>query len=368
MWKEKDRNGWRYIERYTDQNGKEKRTSVVLKRAGRAAEDEARALLKEKIAKKTGLAYTPAPSEVTLKVLIDKYLTWQREQHKEQTADVSERHLKKIKGLIGPDIKLCDIDAGMIRQKLDTGSASLYNGRIKHVKALVRWSYRFGYLDSVTLADRLERRTDKEAKQKLQEKYLESDEIKKLLEGAKVDRWRHVIRIMILSGLRIGELMALREDDIDYASGLISVTKTYSINIEKETSTKTEAGERVIPIQSELMEELIDADFWKRADVQRYGYSSSLLIPGADGKYFSYRAFSKYLAELSERMIGRRITSHALRHTHVSLLAAAGVDLETISRRIGHSDSDVTRDIYFHITKQLINKDAEKVRQIRLIS
>ena len=68
-------------------------------------------------------------------------------------------------------------------------------------------------------------------------------------------------------------------------------------------------------------------------------------------------AFNKYLKELSQRVLGRTITTHALRHTAASLLIADGVPLETVSRMLGHEDSKVTREIYFHITKTLKKKD-----------
>ncbi|RVU55394.1 tyrosine-type recombinase/integrase [Anaerosphaera multitolerans] len=48
----------------------------------------------------------------------------------------------------------------------------------------------------------------------------------------------------------------------------------------------------------------------------------------------------------------KRITPHTLRHTHISLLAQAGVSLQEIKGHVGHGDGDVTEKIYLHITKE----------------
>ena len=88
---------------------------------------------------------------------------------------------------------------------------------------------------------------------------------------------------------------------------------------------------------------------------------------GKDGDILSYYSFNKYLKELSERVLGRRITSHALRHTAASLLIAEGVPLETVSRMLGHDDSKVTQEIYFHITKTLRNRDNNMLRNISIL-
>ncbi|MDD7114985.1 MAG: tyrosine-type recombinase/integrase, partial [Lachnospiraceae bacterium] len=65
--------------------------------------------------------------------------------------------------------------------------------------------------------------------------------------------------------------------------------------------------------------------------------------------------------------IGRKLTAHALRHTHVSLLAEQGIDFETIARRVGHDGSKVTREIYFHVTKKLKERDDSTIASIHIL-
>ena len=71
----------------------------------------------------------------------------------------------------------------------------------------------------------------------------------------------------------------------------------------------------------------------------------------------SYDKTNRVFKDLCERLVGRSLSLHALRHTHVALMAANGADFEAIARRCGHADSRVTKDIYFHVTKLQKQKD-----------
>ena len=82
----------------------------------------------------------------------------------------------------------------------------------------------------------------------------------------------------------------------------------------------------------------------------------------------SYGAYSNFIREATERELDHRISPHKLRHTHASLLAAAGMTPEQIARRLGHSKSDVTKDIYIHVTEQVVENDNKKLDNISLIS
>ena len=99
----------------------------------------------------------------------------------------------------------------------------------------------------------------------------------------------------------------------------------------------------------------------------RFGYHSDLFLPSCSGGYLHYDAFRKYLGDKTQAAIGRRLTSQACRHTMTSLFAGAGVPLETISRRLGHEDSGVTRKIYFHITEKLKERDNDIVRAVSVL-
>ena len=85
------------------------------------------------------------------------------------------------------------------------------------------------------------------------------------------------------------------------------------------------------------------------------------------GDYIEYYAYNKYLKENSLKILERGITAHALRHTHASLLLEQGVPIDVISRRLGHENSQVTREIYLHVTEKLKEKDNDRLKNVKII-
>ena len=70
-----------------------------------------------------------------------------------------------------------------------------------------------------------------------------------------------------------------------------------------------------------------------------------------------------FLKKTSLEVLGFEVTPHILRHTHASLLLAKGMSVDSISRRLGHEDSQ----IYLHMTSELKRQEEEKIDSIRLI-
>ena len=64
---------------------------------------------------------------------------------------------------------------------------------------------------------------------------------------------------------------------------------------------------------------------------------------------------------------GKRITPHALRHTHASLLYEDGLSVDEVSRRLGYANSKITREIYLHVTQKLKERDNNRLDQVRFI-
>lgn len=94
---------------------------------------------------------------------------------------------------------------------------------------------------------------------------------------------------------------------------------------------------------------------------------TDLFMHSRTGGHIRYFAYNKYLRENSERILGRKLTPHALRHTHASLLLEQGVGIDTISRRLGHENSRITQEIYLHVTEKLKEWDNERISKIALL-
>lgn len=348
----------RYFERYTDATGKSRIASVTLPDARKSTEKVARIKLTEKIGK------TPQSGAqrvtLTFGAMLTKYKAYLAREMKPQTALAADYQFRKIENTIGSDTMLTALSASYVRECLYAdGSNSKYNERLKHFKAAMRWAYSEDLIENIDFLDKLVRKESKERKIALKDKYLEDDELAALLDGMKIEKWRLLTEFLVLSGLRIGEAMALTQKDVDLKEREIRINKTYSLVLNAVSDgAKTDSGERAVSIQDELLDCIhrINAIMPRRRK----------LFFDYDG-YINYPVYCKYFRENTEKFVGRRLTPHALRHTHVALLAAAGISLDAISRRLGHADSEVTREIYMHVTKKLKEKDAVAIRAIKLL-
>ena len=99
----------------------------------------------------------------------------------------------------------------------------------------------------------------------------------------------------------------------------------------------------------------------------RNNYRTKLFFSDKSGKHIHYFAYNKYLRAITQKTIGRSLTPHSLRHTHASLLFEQGFTVDEVARRLRHGDSQITREVYIHVTKKLKEKDAEKLKAVTLI-
>lgn len=259
------------------------------------------------------------------------------------------------------------ITAGYVRQKLiESGEENrTLNGYLKVFKTFWRWAYRSDFVKSPEVADKLQAFQDTPKRERIQDKYLEPEELNKLLDVMTEKRWELVTEFLALSGLRVGELASLTRSDV--AKDYIHVSKTYDANNKVVTSAKTYTSKRDVYIQDELKDCIARINDYMKWQAEVCGYKSILFFPDSDGGYMQYYTYRKYLAENAVKAIGRPITPHTLRHTHASILFARGMDLQAVSERLGHSDSKITKEIYLHKLQELKEKENRQLDKIHFI-
>ena len=359
---------WRFAECYPDPlTGKKREVSVVMEKNTPQTRKEASIALQEKIREKT---CATCPESMRLSELVDKFVNYQRSMRKESTAKQDEIVLRGVCRLIGSDVLISRITAPVIRERLDkTGkSATWKNIKIKHIKLLWRWAYRQGFVPDLTVPDRLERYPEKSARQKVVDKFLESDELRELIDSMdKNTTYQLLTRFLVLSGCRIGEALALTVKDVDMGAQSIVVDKTYSLTTHKIQTTKTETSERVLHMHPELLAVVRSQLIHQKQICLAYGARSALLFPWRDGGYMHYEAYSKYFREHVAKVHGSPLPVHSLRHTYTSLMAEAGVPIETISRQLGHADSSITKQIYMHVTNKVREADNKRLDAVSIL-
>lgn len=357
----------KYVERYEEPlTGQIKRVSVTMDKDTKKNQKLALEALREKIQGKLEACVSVKKKNLALEDLVNLYLSYKKSTMKASTWRRDMYMCKTLCELLGGRTLADRLTAGYIREKI-TGDPGTVNERITRLKALLRWGYENDYLIDIGYLGKLKITPNEEGRKKLREKYLEAADLKRLLDGMDLTYWRELTEFLTLSGLRIGEALALDIDDIDLKALKITVSKTYDVNNAVTTTPKTYTSTREIDIQPELADVCRRIQSRARRDRIRYGFRSALYFCGKDGGPLAYDAYRQYLHDVSLRVLGRKITPHTLRHTHTSLMAAAGVPLDVVSRRLGHSSSKITRDIYFHVTEGLKERDREEVMKAKIL-
>lgn len=360
MWIEKQGNKFKARERYLDPlTGKTKTASITIAKDNAQTRKAAQKALAEKIA---AMQDAKQDSNITLAELSDLYLKHQKETVKASTYATDLAVLPLVIGYLGKDVLANNLTARYIIQCLEKAKKknATRNEYLKHARKMLRWAYRNDYVQNIGYLDKVPNWADNQ-KERIEDKYLTGDELSTLVSAMPLLRWKLLTQFLALSGLRIGEAMALLDSDV---TDVITVNKTVDTRSGTlQTSAKTDAGNREVYIQEEL-EPVIKAIRKERlVDQMTKGYRTDRFF-----YRFQYKAFQDYLGKQSIKILNHHITPHALRHTHVSLLAEQGVQLEVISRRVGHEDSTITRKIYLHVTEKQKEKDKERVSKIRLLS
>lgn len=170
---------------------------------------------------------------------------------------------------------------------------------------------------------------------------------------------RAILSTLVFSGLRIGELIALRWRDVNLADGTITVR-----------SSKTDAGMRRIDLLPVLQDELATLKASSR------GGANELVFPTQRGNAMNdgnvrTRILAKAVERANERVAMRQgtplpegLTPHKLRHTYCSILVALGTDPGAIMDQIGHTDPNFTLRVYRHAMRR---DEASKARLRRLV-
>jgi len=209
------------------------------------------------------------------------------------------------------------------------------------------------------------------------EKYLERVELFEFLNvvkkhGLEFDLERFYL--LAFSGMRSGEMCALKWPDINFDTNEIRITKTLynpNNNMQKYelTPPKTAGSIRTIDIDDSIMKMLkthkVKQAEKKLANRHKYkDYHDKNFVFCHDNGYpfVQLNLILRMNRLLKMTSIKKHATPHIFRHTHISMLAEAGVDLITIMKRVGHDDRETTLKIYTHVTEKMKKNASEKIK------
>ncbi|MDF9445242.1 site-specific integrase, partial [Limosilactobacillus mucosae] len=167
------------------------------------------------------------------------------------------------------------------------------------------------------------------------DKYYTKQELGQFLDCCKKEcdlKYYAAFRLLAYSGMRKGELLALTWNDIDFSNNTISINKTVSRNENGHTivqTTKTKKSMRVISMDSQTMAIIRQWQLKQRKALLALGYNAingnQIVFQGRNNKYLSKVTLNRIFRKIQTRNKLKIIPIHGLRHTHCSLLLAAGV-------------------------------------------
>ncbi|HEM4249078.1 TPA: site-specific integrase [Streptococcus suis] len=375
MWPEAHESGKvNFVERYRDPyTQKWKRKSVLMEKDTPRIRKEAQKILDAKIADTLSKLKS---SEMLFTDLFDQWWTFYQQEIKRSSIASLKGNIKEIRDSFGLDIKVVNIDPKYVQNYLDNLDCS--RNKKERTKSMLNLAFDYA-VDLDIIKDNPARRAKLprikktlEDWKKIEEKYLEEDEIKPLLKELfrRPSTYRAALlaEFMSLNGCRIGEAVSLEPENRDFETKILQLHGTYDHtegyrNGEK-TTPKTNASYRetfMTKREMEIIEELEFMNELEKNTNPRYkdmGY----IFTTKNGVPIQTNSFNLALKKANERLekpIQKNLTSHIFRHTLVSRLAENRVPLKAIMDRVGHADAKTTIQIYTHVTKKLKANVAE---------
>lgn len=187
-------------------------------------------------------------------------------------------------------------------------------------------------------------------KQKLEKYCIEQNSLKSL-----------GILICLNTGLRVGEVCALRWENIDFETRRIHVEKTIERIYSKEENKtiviidtpKSITSIRTIPINSKLYNIL--------KQMKRKCTKNDFVLTGLSDYYVEPRNYQYNFKEILKKSKIKRYKFHTLRHTFATNCIEAGMDIKSLSEILGHADVSITLNIYVHSSDKTKRKYLEKI-------
>lgn len=356
MWIEETKQGkYKFVERYTDPlTGKLKRASVTYSKNTASTKKLAIKELQEKIREKTKIVNA---NNITLKEICNYYLAAKEEELKRSSIDTARLCVSSLLRKLDGDLIVSRITALSIKEDLEGLTVS----DVKRLKMVISWSYKQGYLLEPIHLKIPNKKSSIGADKGQELLYLEKIDLKEILDKLEKEAntysqlvTRYLAEFLTLTGLRIGEALALEKGDIE--DNILTVNKTLYKG--QTGSPKTKTSYRSISINSRAIQIVKEVEMLKRIN----RINNPLLFPSCKGKYLSNKLISYNLKRIDDRLY-----PHLFRHTHASLLAEQGIALEMIQRRLGHARGEITLDIYIHITEKRKKEEVALFKELEIL-
>lgn len=197
---------------------------------------------------------------------------------------------------------------------------------------------------------------------------LSPEEARRFLEAARDYDYYPLFVLALTTGMRLGELLGLKWEDVDFEAGAVHVRRgLYRVRGRwVEGEPKSAAGRRKVilpPLALSVLKEHRVAQLEARLKAGPDWEDSGLVFATAAGRPIHPRSVTRTLKTILGRAGLPDIRFHDLRHTHATLLLKEGVNPRVVQERLGHSQISLTLQTYSHVLPDLQKEAAEKLNR-----
>ena len=313
-----------------------------------------------------------APCKLTMNVLCLQWLSLKRRTVKEASyyhyEQLIQRHIEPVLGHLRADTLTANALSRFMNDKLEHGRLDKNGGLSPKtvqdimivVKSVLKLAAREYGLPDRTVAVKLPRTEQKEIE------HLNSADMQKLERDVRAaqDNSSAGLRLCLHTGLRLGEVCALRWSDIDWENGVLHVRRTVRRlpcqNSDSGPKTrltltrpKTKQSERAIPLPLPLLQYLrtvaLDQD------------ANAYVTTGVPGHFMDPRTYQYRFRRLLEKLEIAHISFHGLRHTFATHCIQQGMDVKSLSEILGHATVEMTMNRYVHSSLEVKRSQMERL-------
>lgn len=187
-------------------------------------------------------------------------------------------------------------------------------------------------------------------------------------------KWRLFVHLLMITGCRRGEIAGLQWKNIDFDKRKINIIGNLIYTKDKGVfldTPKTKNSVRCISVPDETISLIKDYKLWQIEQIMLLGSKwqrTDFVFCKDNGLPINPQSITAYLNKFSKKYDLPHINPHAFRHTMASVLNEQGIDIVTISKRLGHSKVSTTMDIYSHIMQKADENASDCIASVFLNS
>ncbi|OHQ96785.1 MULTISPECIES: tyrosine-type recombinase/integrase [Staphylococcus] len=323
-----------------------------------------------------------APSSTTFKQVADNWLKQYSNEAKVSSVRAREKAIHHAISRFGT-YPIQKVNKRLYQSFVDDMTTQFSKNYVDSIVASTNMIFKYAYdmkLIKVLPSEGIKRPKKKMTVEELEgnelrQKFLEKEELFEFLQVAKYQHASlnsfEVFTTLAYTGMRAGELLALKWSDIDFDNNTISITKTYyNPNNNKKKyqilTPKTESSIGKISVDANIIQLLKDykvnvQDKWKN---ELY-VDNDFVFTDNNGYPLVIKKISQWIQSIMKQTnIDKNISTHSFRHTHCALLIEAGVHIKEIQERLRHKDINTTMNIYAKITNSYKKDASQKFSQL----